>query len=152
MKRIVLAVAILLCAGCAPADSWDIFVDRELNITFAYDPSYVRDGDVMHTEINHGEQTFAADVLALRKGMGAAPFLEIMQTKDPLIVSYLLDNSFSNEKIRVSDHDIRVFVDQGMGDPVHYLFEHDGTYVALTFVFPPGATERERTLYSVVLR
>jgi len=123
-----------------------------LNLPVAYDQSYVRDGEIIRNELSYGDQTILVDTLALRKGMGEAAFLEIMQTRDPVIVASLSENAFSSRKMSTGGNDITVFVEQGLGDPIHYLFEYEGTYIVLTFVFPPSQADMERTLHSVVLR
>jgi len=131
---------------------WDYFSDRGVNITFAHDPSYVRDTEVIQQDISYDDTMMRVTGISLRKGQGEAPFIDIMQTTDPRIVSYLLRQSASSRQVQVGSLEAQVFTSEGMGEPVRYLFEKDGLYIVLSFVFPPSQEDIERTLSSVVLR
>ncbi len=149
--RTMLVVSLLLSA-CVSMQEWEIFSDRGVNITFAYDPAYVRDTEVAHEDIQFGDKKIAVASIALRKGQGESSFMKVLQTKDPTIVAYLLSDTTMSEKIALDDADAQVFRQEGMGDPIHYLFQKNDLYIVLSFVFPPSQQDMDRVLNSVVLR
>lgn len=149
--RSILLVSLLLSA-CMSLGEWEIFADRGVNITFAHDPAYVRDAQVTEKEIQFGDERISVAGIDLRKGQGEAPFIGIMQTKDPRIVSYLVENSLSSRQVLVDKMQAQVFVSEGIGEPVQYLFRKNDLYIVLSFVFPPSQQDIDRTLSSVVLR
>ena len=142
----------LLLVACVQVQEWDIFSDRGVNITFAHDPAYVRDAEVAQDMIQFGDREIPVTGIALRKGQGEMSFIEIMQTQDPLIVSYLSANALMSEKLSLQDMDAQVFRQEGMGEAVQYLFQKNDLYIVLSFVFPPSQEDIDRTLNSVVLR
>ncbi len=148
----IIPLSFLLLSACVSVQEWEIFSDRAVNITFAYDPAYVRDTEVTQENIQFGEKEIPVTSIALRKGEGEMSFIEVMQTKDPVILSYLLADTLMSEKVSVEGVDAQVFREQGMGDPIHYLFQKNDLYIVLSFVFPPSQADIDRTLQSVVLR
>lgn len=142
----------LLLVACVQVQEWDIFSDRGVNITFAHDPAYVRDAEVAQDMIQFGDREIPVASIALRKGQGEMSFIQIMQTKDPMILSYLLSGAPMSEKVSLTGLDAQVFRQEGMGNPVHYLFQKNDLYIVLSFVFPPSQGDIDRTLNSVVLR
>lgn len=145
-------VACLLLSACVSLQDWEIFSDRAVNITFAYDPAYVRDGEVTQENISFNEKEIPVAGIALRKGDGEMSAIKIMQTKDPTILAYLLSGSMMSERVTLIDADAQVFRQEGMGDPIHYLFQKNDLYIVLSFVFPPSQQDIDRVLNSVVLR
>ncbi len=145
-------VACLFLSACVSMQEWEIFSDRAVNITFAYDPAYVRDGEVTQESISFNEREIPVSAIALRKGDGEMSFINIMQTKDPTILAYLLSGTMMSERVTLIDTDTQVFRQEGMGDPIHYLFQKNDLYIVLSFVFPPSQADRDRVLNSVVLR
>lgn len=145
-------VAFLLLSACVSVQEWEIFSDRAVNITFAHDPAYVRDTEVTREDIQFGDKKIAVASIALRKGEAESSFMQVLQTKDPMILSYLLSNSPTSERVLIDGTDAQVFREQGMGDAVRYLFQKGDLYIVLSFVFPPAQRDIERTLSSVVLR
>lgn len=149
--RTILLLCLVLPA-CVTVTEWDIFSDRAVNITFAHDPAYVRDAEVTRESIQFEEKEIAVADIALRKGEGEMSFMEIMQTKDPLILSYLLENSVASRQVRIDTLQAQAFESDGMGTPIHYLFRKNDLYIVLSFVFPPSEGDIDRVLNSVVLR
>jgi len=145
-------VTCLLLSACMAVQEWDIFSDRGVNITFAHDPAYVRDTEVTQENIQFDGKDIPVSTIALRKGEGESSFIQVLQTKDPTILAYLLSDTILSEKVSLEDMDAQVFRQEGMGEPVHYLFRKNDLYIVLSFVFAPSQTDIDRTLSSVVLR
>lgn len=145
--------ATLFLAACFHVQEWDIFSDRAVNITFAHDPAYVRDQAVSNEDVQFEDKTIAvADIALRRQEPGEMAFIEVMQTEDPLIVSYLMENSIASRQVHIDNLQAQTFESDGMGTPVHYLFRKNGLYIVLSFVFPPSEEDIDRVLNSVVLR
>jgi len=152
MCRYVPLCATLFLAACVTGSDWEIFSDRSFNITFAYPPSFVRDEAILHDVLEFGETPIDADSITLREGLGESAIIRVTQSKNPLLIAYLSDNSVSTQWRMLPDGEVQMFTQEGMGSPVHYLFRKGENYIVLSFVFPPSQAEMDRTLQSAVLR
>lgn len=159
MKRLLpialFAWSLAACVATPPPAAeeapWKTFSDDAFGISFSYDPMYSLE-DMQEEEIMRGESPMRVYTYSLRTGMPESSFIQVMQTTDPRIKDYLKDMSSETSAFTLNTISVQEYIEQGMGDPISYLFESDGAFTVLQFVFAPSREDIDRTLRSVVLR
>ncbi len=114
--------------------SWISYHDVPFGITLMRPAQYQVQETLSETINTSIGTTFNADFIYMHEPDGGeAPFIEILRTKDPVVLTAYLNADHPLEKTVINGQEWQKFQWEGMGDPFGYVSKHGEWYVIVSF-------------------
>lgn len=128
------AQATSAAAVAASSIQWTTFHNANFGISLPRPTDYIVQ-ETMTETINANNKTFEAEFIYMRESElgGESPFLEVLRTKDPLVLNGYLNADNPLVDVSIGGTAWQKFHWEGMGDPFGYVIKKGDWYIVVSF-------------------